>query len=326
MHKKYLITGGTGFIGAALTRRLVKDGYTVRVLDNGSRGSAARLSDIAADFEYIEADIRDPRAVERAVEGMDGVFHLACINGTEFFYTKPDEVLDVGVKGIVNVIDACLKYNVGELTLASSSEVYQTPPTYPTAEDVPLVIPDPMNPRYSYGACKIISEQMLINFGRKYFDRALIFRPHNVYGPDMGWEHVLPQFIVRMKRICDERSDQRIPFPIQGDGSEARAFVYIDDFIDGVMTMCNHGDHLGIYHVGSEEEASISNVVKLVGDYFDRHVDIIPGKLQVGGTDRRCPDIGKLRALGYNPKISLSDGLPLLAKFYVENAHLAPSS
>ena len=103
------------------------------------------------------------------------------------FYTKPELVLDIGIKGIVNVIEASISKGIKDFVLASSSEVYQTPPVVPTSENVPLVVPDPLNPRYSYGGGKIISELMAINYGRKYFDRTVIFRPHNVYGPDMGW-------------------------------------------------------------------------------------------------------------------------------------------
>ena len=102
-------------------------------------------------------------------------------------------------KGMINVIDACRAHGVGRLMLASSSEVYQTPPQVPTDESAPLVVPDPLNPRYSYGGGKIISELMAINYGRKFFERVLIFRPHNVYGPDMGCEHVIPQFALRLK-------------------------------------------------------------------------------------------------------------------------------
>ena len=99
---------------------------------------------------------------------------------------------------MINVIDACRKQKVGRLMLASSSEVYQTPPHIPTDETAPLTVPDVLNPRYSYGAGKLISEVMAINFGRKFFERVLIFRPHNVYGPDMGFEHVIPQFALRL--------------------------------------------------------------------------------------------------------------------------------
>jgi len=118
----YLVTGGAGFVGSALVRRLVRDGYRVRVLDNQSRGSTTRLRDLGDDVEFIEADVRDPEAVHRATKGVDGICHLAFINGTEFFYTKPELVLDVGVKGIVNVLDACQAHRVGELVLVSTSE------------------------------------------------------------------------------------------------------------------------------------------------------------------------------------------------------------
>ena len=134
-----------------------------------------------------------------AARGVDSILHLAYVNGTEFFYSKPALVLDVGVRGMINVLDACRRHGIRELVLASSSEVYQTPPSIPTPENVPLSVPDPLNPRYSYGGGKIICELMAINYGRQDFDRVLIFRPHNVYGPDMGWEHVLPQFALRLE-------------------------------------------------------------------------------------------------------------------------------
>ena len=117
---------------------------------------------------------------------MDEVHHLAFVNGTEFFYSQPDLVLDVGVRGMINVIDACRKHNVGTLVLASSSEVYQTPPKIPTDESAPLAVPDALNPRYSYGAGKLISEVMAINFGRKYFERVLIFPPAQCLRPRHG--------------------------------------------------------------------------------------------------------------------------------------------
>ena len=323
--KAYLVTGGAGFIGSALVRCMVREGHRVRVLDNQSRGSAARLADIAGEFEFVEADVRDTEAVQKATKGMDSVCHLASVNGTEFFYTKPDLVLDVGVKGIVNVIDACLKHDVGELVLASSSEVYQTPPVIPTDETVPLSIPDPLNPRYSYAAGKIISEIMALNYGRTHFERVLIFRPHNVYGPDMGWEHVVPQFVLRMRKLCRDSIDL-IRFPIQGTGKETRSFVFIDDFIDGLMLVIERGKHQGIYNIGTMEEITIEEVARLVGEYFGGQIEVVPGEPARGGTPRRCPDITKLAALGYQPKYSFRDGLPIVARWYDENAHKAPQT
>ena len=320
--KHILVTGGTGFIGSALVIRLVRDGYRVRVLDNQSRGNMRRLASIANDVELVSGDIRDPDVVADAHRSIDCVFHLAYINGTEYFYEMPELVLEVGVKGMINVLDACRTHDVRELVVASSSEVYQTPPTTPTDEHAPLVVPDVMNPRYSYGGGKIISELMAINYGRKQFDRVMIFRPHNVYGPDMGWEHVLPQFITRMHDAAEGTPEGRLDFPIQGNGNETRAFIYIEDFVEGLMVMLAKGQHLNIYHVGTTEEVSIADVALEVARCFNRDIRIVPGDLLKGGTPRRCPNIGKLSALGFTPTTSLRQGLPAMVEWYTNNRGL----
>jgi nucleoside-diphosphate-sugar epimerase len=320
-----LVTGGTGFIGSALVRRLLREGYGVRVFDNDSRGLSSRLEDIAADIELIRADIRDDAAVRRACHGVDSVCHLAFLNGTEHFYSRPELVLDIGVKGIINVIDGCKGEGVKELFLASSSEVYQTPPSTPTDETVPLSIPDPLNPRYSYAAGKIISEIMAINYGRTHFDRVIIFRPHNVYGPDMGWEHVIPQFAVRMKALCDQAGDRPLPFPIQGTGQETRSFIFIDDFAEGFMRLVEQGSHLEIYNIGTMEEITMGQLARNMGALWGKSISVIPGKPAPGGTPRRCPDIKKLKSLGFEPRISLDEGLQRTIRWYADNDHNKPA-
>ena len=319
-----LVTGGSGFIGAALVKALVRDGHSVRVLDDNSRGALRRLKEVADDVEFMAGDIRDPGAVTRAVRGMDEVHHLAFVNGTEFFYSAPELVLDVGVKGMINVIDACRSEGVRSLILASSSEVYQSPPRIPTGEDVPLVVPDPGNPRYSYGGGKIISELIAINYGRKFFDRVLIFRPHNVYGPDMGWEHVIPQFSLRVKTTAAEHPSGRLPFKLQSDGSQTRSFCHIDDLVRGVMVMRAKGEHLGIYHVGTTEEVAIADLAGRIAAHAGREIELIAGPAPEGGTDRRCPDIAKLAKLGYSPQVPLEIGLPSTVDWYWAQDKLGP--
>lgn len=318
---RYLVTGGTGFIGAALVRRLLQAGHKVRILDNNSRGSKGRLADVARDVEFIEADIRDAAAVNKATQGMDSMLHLAYVNGTEFFYSKPELVLDIAIRGMLNVIDACRAHSVRDMVLASSSEAYQTPPYIPTPEEVPLVVPDVMNPRYSYGGGKLACELMAVNYGRTGFDRMTIFRPHNVYGPDMGWEHVLPQFVVRAVDAIAKTPSGPVDFPIQGDGSQTRAFVHIDDFTTGLMCQIERGEHLNIYHIGNPEEITVRQVVEEVFKLLGREPHIIEGPLTAGSTQRRCPDITKLQGLGYRPAISFVKGLPDLVSWYMHNAN-----
>ena len=323
---RILVTGGSGFIGSGLVKALVKAGHSVRVLDDNSRGSPRRLAEVANDIEFIAGDIRNAAVVEKAAQDMDELHHLAFVNGTEFFYSQPDLVLDVGVRGMVNIIDACRKQGIGTLVLASSSEVYQTPPKIPTDESAPLTIPDPLNPRYSYGGGKLISELMAINFGRKYFDRVLIFRPHNVYGPDMGWEHVIPQFALRLDAATKKQKSGKLPFEIQGTGKETRSFCFIDDLVAGVMLMREKGEHLGIYHVGSTEEVTIAELARRIAFVAGREIELVPGKFAPGGTTRRCPDISKLARLGYKPRVPLSDGLKPTLAWYRHNAELAPKA
>lgn len=321
-----LVTGGSGFIGSALVKALLRAGHSVRVLDDNSRGHGRRLADVSNDIEFVAGDIRDGDAVSRACNGMDEVHHLAFVNGTEFFYSHPDLVLDVGVRGMINVIDACRKQGIGRLVLASSSEVYQTPPRVPTDESVPLSIPDPLNARYSYGGGKLISELMAINFGRKYFDRVLIFRPHNVYGPDMGFEHVIPQFAVRLHMLAAAQPSGMIKFQIQGTGKETRSFCFVDDLVAGVLIMRDNGEHLGIYHIGTMDEVSMAELAFEVARQAERDIELVAGPAAAGGTPRRCPDISKLAALGYKPRVSLQAGLALTLPWYWSNMQLAPST
>lgn len=326
MRRSFLITGGTGFLGAALVRRLVGQGHFVRVLDNNLRGTPRRLADIGNRFELIEGDVRDFAAASKATAGVEIVVHLAAVNGTEFFYSKPQLVLDVGVRGILSIIDACQANGVSDLIVASSSEVYQTPPRIPTDETVPLVVPDVLNPRYSYGGSKIISELLAINYGRSSSARVVIFRPHNVYGPDMAWEHVVPQFCLRAMDQIALNPDGRVPFPIQGDGTQTRAFTYIDDMIDGLMVVIEKGAPTEIYHVGNPEELSIAEVARLVVREFGREADIRASSLPQGSTLRRCPDIGKIMSLGFTPKRPFAMGIKPVVAWYRENRSLRPAS
>jgi UDP-glucose 4-epimerase len=317
--KKAVVTGGGGFIGAYLVRRLVRDGWKVAVLDNLARGRAARLANVRDDIEWHEADIRDHNAVRPAFRGADVVFHLAAVNGTENFYRHPDLVLDVGLRGALAAVECAAEAGVSDLVVASSAEVYQTPPIVPTDESVPLTLPDSLNPRYSYGGSKIVSELIAFNYHRDQFRKVQVFRPHNVYGPDMGWKHVVPQFILRVLEQAEQHGAGPLPFSIQGDGTETRAFCFVDDIVDGILLMHEKGEHRSVYHIGNGEMVTIADLARQVGDALGRELELQPGEAAPGGTPVRCPDIGKMQALGYSPQVSLSDGVRRTAEWYAAN-------
>jgi nucleoside-diphosphate-sugar epimerase len=301
--KCFLVTGGTGFIGSNICKLLVKNGHKVLVYDNNSRGSLNKISNIKNKISFIKGDIRDRAKLFKNLRNVDAVVHLAYINGTKYFYTKADLILDIAVKGLVNVIDGCIKNKIKEIYLASSSEVYQTPLKIPTDENEMLKIPDVFNPRYSYGGGKIITELMGIHYGKKFFKKMVIFRPHNVYGKDMGNEHVVPEFINRFKKL------KRKQFKIQGSGQEIRSFIHIDDFISAFELIVKKGKHLNIYNIGTSEKVRIKELAYKIAKIVDKKIILKKSKLQKGGTKIRLPDISKIRKLGFKPKFDLNKGL-----------------
>jgi len=317
----HLVTGGSGFIGAALVRDLLDRGHAVRVLDDHSRGRPARLADLvdAGRIELVQGDVRDAGAVDAATRGCEFVWHLAYINGTRYFYEKPDAVLEVGIKGTMNTIDAALAHGVRRYVLASTSETYNTPTHVPTTEVERLMIPDVRNPRFSYGGGKIAAELMTLHIGGRRGLSTVIFRPHNIYGPDMGFEHVIPEIVERIVAVSEGLKQKHIRLPIQGDGTETRAFCYIDDGARGAAIAGLTGGDAEIYHLGTNCETSIADLVKGLGRALGIEVELEPGPLQIGGTRRRCPDITKLSGLGYQPEVTLEEGLARSARWYAEH-------
>lgn len=317
---KVLVTGGAGFIGSNLVHRLVNKGYNVRILDNGFRGNFDRLQEHLNDIEIIQGDVRDPDDMNRACKGIQTIFHLAAINGTRYFYETPGTVLEVATKGIVHGIDAAIRNDISKFILASSSEVYGEPANIPTPESHPAVISDVNNPRFSYAGGKIISELWVLHYGKLGYFQPMVFRPFNVYGPNMGAEHVIPEFVQRIRSLSHESMDTRIKMPIQGSGKETRTFCYIQDFIDGIMLMWNHGKPGEVYNIGNDlEETEISDLAKAIASLLSVEITLAPTPLRVGSSVRRCPDISKLRALGFCPKISLREGLKPTVDWYLQN-------
>ena len=222
-------------------------------------------------------------------------------NGTKFFYEKPDKVLDVSCKGIINVIDAAKKLNIKNIFLASSSEVYHFPKKIPTDETESIKIPDILNPRYSYAGGKILTELMGIN-NAKYFNKMIIFRPHNVYGNDMGQEHVIPELI---KKVKEAKKNIRM----KGSGLQTRSFIYIDDFVDAFYLIFKKGKHLNIYNIGTQEQIRIIDLAKMIIKICKKKIIIRKEQIAKGGTQHRTPNISKIKKLGFKKKINIIKGL-----------------
>ena len=316
MKNRILITGGTGFLGRNLVKRLSEDkNNLITILDNNSRSSAVveKIKNKDNNIRYIEGSILDYKTVNNACKNIDTIFHLAYINGTKFFYTIPDKIFEVAVYGMINLIEAAKNKKIKNFILASSSEVYQQPKIIPTPEEVDLKIPDILNPRYSYGGGKIFCELLLFYYGKKYFKRSMIFRPHNVYGPNMGKEHVIPELIKKIK-IAKKRKIKFIT--LEGKGNETRSFIFIDDFIDALQLIYKKGKNLNIYNIGTQDEISIKHLLNLIQKkMFSNHkIKYIP--IKKGGTLKRCPNIKKIKKLGFKRSFKLSSGLDQTIDWY----------
>jgi len=308
-----LVTGGGGFIGSYLVKALVREGWEVVCVDNGLRSDATRLASVRKEVEFAACDVRDEEGLHTRMRKAQLVCHLAAINGTENFYKNPELVLDVGVRGMLAVMAACRRAEVPDLVVASSAEVYHQPRQIPTDETTALMVPDGRNPRYSYAGSKIVSELIALHYAPQEFRKVQIFRPHNVYGPAMGWKHVIPQFLARARQLKEAGNNR---FEIQGDGQQTRAFAYIDDIVRGILTMYHQGATREIYHIGNDKEVRISDLVALVAEACDVPLKLAPGPAAEGAPTRRCPDISKMRALGYAPQIDIAEGLKRTAAWY----------
>jgi nucleoside-diphosphate-sugar epimerase len=263
--KNILVTGGSGFLGSNISNYLVKEGYNVTVLDNNSRGNLKRIENNKR-IKFIKGDIRKKKDIKKSLKKIDTIVHLAYINGTKYFYEKPVEILDVGIKGIFNLLELCEEHKIKNFFLASSSEVYQTPNKVPTDEKEMLKIPDVYNPRYSYGAGKIISELICLYYSKKILDKLIIFRPHNVYGPDMGREHVIPEFLHKAKL--------NKTLNVRGEGKEVRSFIHINDFLDAFGLIFKKGKNREIYNIGTNEKINIKQLALKIAKKYNKKIKL----------------------------------------------------
>ena len=315
--KKYLITGGAGFIGAHLVKNLLDESNHVSVIDNFYRSVPERIKvfETNPNFRIFNSDIKNLSAIKPLFDDVDCVYHLAAINGTENFYKIPVEILDVGIYGIRNVLESADFHKVKNVIIASSAEVYQTPAEIPTKEDTILTIPDIKNPRFSYGLSKIVTESYSMNYDFKHGTKVKIFRPHNIYGPDMGFKHVIPQFI---STLIQMKKDNESKFVSNGSLEATRAFCFISDLIKGLRILEETDITKEIFHIGTNEEIEIEKLIDTLASILSINVSSKTTlDNHIGGTSRRCPDITKMRSLGYSPTTSILKGLEETCEWYL---------
>lgn len=323
---KVLITGGAGFAGYHLAQILAKRGDEVILADDLSRGE--KDEDLRSLLQrprvsLVEVDLTDRSAWNRIGKRFDHVYHLASVNGTKLFYEMPHEVLRVGILTSLHAIDwfcsengkkdAKIVYTSSTEAYAGTLEAFGKLPL-PTPEDVPLVIADPYNPRWSYAGQKLIGEQLFINFAAKKGFRMSIVRPNNIYGPRAGYEHAIPQIIGRIEKRED-------PFAVYG-ANETRSFCYIEDAVEGMRrVMESHKTDGATYHVGASEETKIADLTETLFKIAKWHPKKIARKdSPKGSVKRRLPEVSKIkRDTGWKATTTLLEGLKRTYEWYVDH-------
>ncbi|MDB4154731.1 NAD-dependent epimerase/dehydratase family protein, partial [Candidatus Pelagibacter sp.] len=272
--KNILVTGGTGFLGRSLVNKLSSE-HNVIVFDNDSRGSITKIKN-KKNIIPIKGDIRIFKDLLKLKKyKISQIYHLAYINGTGTFYKKPVEILDVAILGIYNVLKFANLFEIKNILLASSSEVYQTPISIPTDTNERLIVPAIENPRYSYGLGKIFTEFYSYHFSKKNNLNIKIFRPHNMFGPDMGNEHVIPQLL---KKIFQKKNLNKklIKLKIQGSGNETRSFCFIDDAVNQILAINKYGKKNNLYNIGQTKEITIKKLIYFISKILKKNIIIEP--------------------------------------------------
>ena len=308
---KVLVLGGAGFIGYHLASRLAVEGHALTLVDDLSRGQAdAALETLLAGpgARLHRADLTQPGALDALPRDWDQIYMLAAIVGVRNVERDPSRVIRVNTLALLNLL-AWLPGRGETLFFSSTSEAYAggvsngTVPV-PTPEDVPLSVPDPAAPRWAYAASKILGEAAVLHEARARKLRAIVGRFHNVYGPRMGADHVIPELSLRALRRED-------PFRLYG-AEQRRAFCHVSDAVEAMARLMATEAAWGrVVNIGNDtEETRIGDLARLVLETASFAPTVAPVPAPPGSVDRRCPDLTRLRALtGFQPKVGLAAGV-----------------
>ena len=315
---RILITGARGFIGLSVASALIEQGADLILCDNGSRGPADTAFESLLSnpsVTYFDVDLTKSTGWDILPKGIDAIFHFAAINGTRYFYERPYEVINTNLLCTIEMLHWHLKNDSNShIIWTSSSETYASVNhPIPTSENTSVGISDVFNPRYSYAASKLAGEVLLINYARTENKPFTIVRPHNIYGPRMGTEHVIPEFIMRL-------INKENPFLIYG-AEQTRCFCYIDDFVNGMLATLAHEEAKGqIFHLGDDRnEIKIIDLAQMLHDIANTETNFKVEPAPAGSVERRKPDITKAKdLLGFRPVMDLRLGLKSTLDWYSE--------
>jgi UDP-glucuronate decarboxylase len=298
--KRILVTGGAGFLGSHLCERLLADGHDVLCVDNFFTGSRENIFALLGHkrFELMRHDVTFPLYVE-----VDEIFNLACPASPIHYQHDPVQTTKTSVHGAINMLGLAKRVGA-RIFQASTSEVYGDPTIHPQTEDYRGHV-NPIGPRACYDEGKRCAETLFFDYYRQNNLRIRVARIFNTYGPRMHINdgRVVSNFIVQALR--------NEPITIYGDGSQTRAFCYVDDLIEGCVRLMNAPDEVtGPVNLGNPVEMSIRELATKVIELTGSRSQLLTKPLPVDDPLQRCPDISLAkRVLDWEPKVPLEQGL-----------------
>jgi UDP-glucose 4-epimerase len=314
--KRVLVTGGAGFIGFHLARSIASSN-DLFIVDNFERRQAdSWFSELTSNprVTFIQGDLSDS-SFTRGLPEVDLVFHLAALNGTANFYERPFSVVKAATLPTLNLLERYSSSNLDRFVFTGTSESYAGAVDdfgwgVPTSEEVPLVVSDVKNPRWSYAAGKTASEAMVFAASKQFDMPVSVVRYHNVYGPRMGNKHVIPEFVNRAKKGV---------FELYG-ASNVRSFIYISDAVSATEMVAESPNTIGeIVHVGTQEAVSMTDLAAKIMSIGGWRGEVNTFNAPEGSVSKRQPDTNKLEALtAFRQRTSLDNGLRETIEYYLD--------
>jgi UDP-glucose 4-epimerase len=320
---RYLVTGGSGFIGSYLCERLIDDGHSVVALDDLSTGRFDNVAHLEAraGFSLIVASVCDPGVVESCVIDCQAVFHLASAVGVRLVVEEPVRTIETIVNGTDTVLRACARYR-RPLLLTSTSEVYGKGTKIPFAEGDDCVMGPTTTRRWAYACAKALDEFLALAHWHESRLPIVVARLFNTVGPRQTGRYgmVIPRFV--QQGLAGE------PITVYGDGQQARCFAHVADVVGALVALMQHPEARGqVFNIGNDEEVTILQLAERVRELTGKRSTIrrVPfSEAYTAGFEdmqRRVPDLTRIRNLiGYRPKLSLEQ---ILGDVIAEQSRLA---
>ncbi len=296
---KALVTGGAGFIGSHIAERLVRKGWEVKLLDDLSSGNLGNIGAVFDSVEFIEGSISDKKSVQKAVSGVDYVFHEAALVSVVESISNPEKTHGINVEGTRNVLEAALEEKVKRVMFASSAAIYGD-------ADPPITEEFAMKPLSPYGESKVEGEKLMKEFNAKGLETVCL-RYFNVYGPrqdpDSQYSGVITRFIGKMLK-------KESP-TIYGDGDQSRDFIYVDDVVNAnLMASVKEGISGESFNIGSGIPLTINQLEGLVSELTGHDIDPIYEEKREGDIYDSYADVTKaLKNICFKPLVPVEAGL-----------------